>query len=355
MKKMVQNYSTGEPSCPLPLSSQEYILLAHGGGGKMTRTLIDTVFRPAFDNPQLESEHDGAVLDFERGPLVMTTDSYVVQPVIFPGGDIGSLSVNGTVNDLAMCGARPLYLSASFILEEGLPLETLRTIVSSMQGSARQANINIVTGDTKVVPKGKGDGIFINTTGVGRREHPSAVHPEKIQSGDAILLSGDIGRHGMAVMTAREGLGLENPISSDCAPLSNLVLKLLEAGIQIHCMRDLTRGGLATALIEIAQTSGLSIRIEETAVPIHENVRGACEILGFDPLYVANEGCFVMFVPGEDVAKALDILQEDPQGSQASVLGSVELSPSQSVILTTQIGSTRLLGLLSGEQLPRIC
>ncbi len=355
MKEAMTDFPDNGPACPISPSRKDTIQLAHGGGGKMTRQLIDEIFRPAFENSELETDHDGAILEFDQGSLAMTTDSYVVQPIIFPGGDIGSLAVYGTANDLAMCGARPLYLSAGFILEEGLPMATLQTVVNSMKEAARQAEVRIVTGDTKVVPKGKGDGIFINTAGVGRREHSFTIHPESVRSGDVVLLSGDVGRHGMAVMAAREGLGFENPIKSDCAPVSRLALKLLDAGIELHCMRDLTRGGLATALVEIAETADLSIRVDEKAIPVQESVQGACEILGFDPLYVANEGCFVAFVSEGDADNALAIMRDDPLGRQAGAIGRVERSPRKSVILTTRIGSTRLLDLLSGEQLPRIC
>ncbi len=355
MKKAMTDFTVNGPTCPTSPKRKETIQLAHGGGGKLTRQLIDEIFRPAFENSELETDHDSAILEFDGGSLAMTTDSYVVQPLIFPGGDIGSLAVNGTVNDLAMSGARPLYLSAGFILEEGLPLETLQTVVNSMQEAARQAEVKIVTGDTKVVPKGKCDGIFINTAGVGRREHSFNIHPASVRSGDVVLLSGDIGRHGMAVMAAREGLGFENPIKSDCAPVSRLALKLLDAGIELHCLRDLTRGGLATALVEIAQTASLSIRVEEKAIPVRENVQGACEILGFDPLYVANEGRFVAFLSAGGADRALEMMRDDPLGKEARVIGRVEQSPEKSVVLTTRIGSTRLLDLLSGEQLPRIC
>jgi len=295
------------------------------------------------------------VVDIPSEKLALTTDSYVVQPLLFPGGNIGSLAVNGTVNDLAMCGARPLYLTVGFILEEGLSMETLWTVVQAMKKAADHANVKIITGDTKVVDKGKGDGIFINTSGVGIIEHDQTIHPESIQAGDAVILSGDIGRHGMAIMAAREGMGFQNQIESDCASVSNMVQSLINAEIEIHCMRDLTRGGLATALIEIAQTSQFSININELEIPVREDVKGACEILGLDPLYVANEGQFVVFARAEHAKQAVEIIQNDPLGNQARIIGTVKEAPQKTVILKTKIGTTRLLDMLSGEQLPRIC
>jgi hydrogenase expression/formation protein HypE len=270
--------------------------------------------------------------------------------LFFPGGDIGTLAVNGTVNDLAMCGARPLYLSAGFILEEGLPVETLKRVVESMRDAAEAAGVEIVTGDTKVVDKGRCDGMYINTAGVGVVEHTLDIAPSSLQAGDAVILSGDIGRHGMAVMAVREGLGFESEIVSDCAPLSLPVLALIDAGIEIHCLRDLTRGGLATTLVEIALAARVRIHIEETCIPVCENVRGACEILGLDPLYVANEGRFIAIVPQEDVRRTVDIM-----GSAARCIGSVAESQRGVLTLKSAIGATRILEMLSGEQLPRIC
>jgi hydrogenase expression/formation protein HypE len=341
--------------CPLPIDSSSFITLAHGGGGKLTHQLIEKIFRPAFNNPELETQHDGAVFDVPSGRLAFTTDSYVVRPLIFPGGNIGSLAVNGTVNDLSMCGARPLYLTAAFIIEEGLHMETLWAIVQTMKTAADHAGVKIITGDTKVVDKGKGDGIFINTSGVGVIEHGLKIHPKSIQSGDVVLLSGDIGRHGIAIMAAREGLGFQNQIESDCAAVSSLVQSLIDANIEIHCMRDLTRGGLATALIEMAQTSGISINITESEIPVREDVKGACEILGLDPFYVANEGRFVVLVKAEDAARTLEVMQKNDLGDQARIIGTVKQAPQEKVILKTKVGTSRLLYMLSGEQLPRIC
>jgi hydrogenase expression/formation protein HypE len=355
MNKNEGKFSVGELSCPLPIDVSSVITLAHGGGGRLTHQLIEKLFKPAFNNSELETQHDGAVFDVPYERLAFTTDSYIVRPLIFPGGNIGSLAVNGTVNDLAMCGARPLYLTAAFILEEGLPMETLWTVVQSMREAADHAGVKIITGDTKVVDKGKGDGIFINTSGVGIIEHSLNIHPKNIQSDDVVILSGDIGRHGIAIMAAREGLGFQNQIESDCAAVSILIQSLIDADIEIHCMRDLTRGGLATALIELAQTARVSINIIESEIPVREDVKGACEILGLDPFYVANEGRFVVLVKARDVARTLEVLQKDELGSQAKIIGIVKEAPQEKVILKTKVGTSRMLDMLSGEQLPRIC
>lgn len=339
--------------------------------------LIEQMFASLFQS-DYHHQHDAAVFDGPSGQLAFTTDSYVVHPLFFPGGDIGSLAVYGTVNDLAMAGARPLYLSASFILEEGLPMTTLWQVVQSMQQAAKQANVQVVTGDTKVVERGKGDGLFINTAGVGVIEHHQTIHPQSIQPGDLVILNGDLGRHGIAVLAMREGLEFESEIRSDSAPLNHLVLDLLAAGVELHCMRDLTRGGLASALNEIAlaaesaMTSGrsLTIALNETSIPIREDVQGACEILGFDPLYVANEGRFVAFVPPQSVDLALSILdRQQPsthpeQGDihlqsqspiRAQVIGQVTTTASSRVTLKNRMGVERIVDFLSGEQLPRIC
>jgi hydrogenase expression/formation protein HypE len=313
------------------------------------------MFLPAFSNSLLGARHDGAVIDLPSCKLAFTTDSYVVRPLFFPGGDIGSLAINGTVNDLAMCGARPLYLSAGFILEEGLPMDTLWRVVQSMKASAEHAGVQLVTGDTKVVDRGKGDGIFINTAGIGVVESRQAISPAHVRPGDAILLSGDIGRHGIAIMAVREGLEFETTIVSDCAALSGIVMSLLESGIEVHCLRDLTRGGLASALIEIAEAAQLHFEIEETVIPMLEDVRGACEILGFDPLYVANEGRFVSFVPARDVERALQRMRAHPLGAQGCVIGTVADGNPGLVTMRSMIGATRIVDMLSGEQLPRIC
>jgi hydrogenase expression/formation protein HypE len=355
IKKEKGKVSINELTCPVPINASSFISLAHGGGGKLSHQLIEQIFKPAFENSELEVQHDGAVFDVPFERLAFTTDSYIVNPLIFPGGNIGTLAVNGTVNDLAMCGAKPLYLSVGFILEEGLPMETLWTVIQAMKYSADMAGIHIVTGDTKVVDKGKGDGIFINTSGIGKIEHGFTIHPNSIQPGDVILLNGDIGRHGIAIMAARESLGFQSQIESDCAPVSNLVQNLIDADIEIHCMRDLTRGGLATALIEIAETCKLSININEVEIAVREDVKGACEILGLDPMYVANEGRFVAFIQADQANRALEIMQNDPLGNQAKIIGTVNETPKEKVVLNTKLGTSRMLDMLSGEQLPRIC
>ncbi|MCX6829105.1 MAG: hydrogenase expression/formation protein HypE [candidate division Zixibacteria bacterium] len=342
-------------SCPIPISEYPHILLAHGGGGRLMHQLLEKIIVPAFSNEALEARHDGAVLNLQNTRLAFTTDSYVVKPLFFPGGDIGALAVYGTVNDLAMCGARPLYLSVGFILEEGLPMETFWKVVQSIRKAAETAGVQIVTGDTKVVDHGKGDGIFVNTAGIGIIARNINISPAGVKVGDVVLLSGDIGRHGMAIMAAREGLAFESTIESDCAPLSEPVMNLLAAGIEIRCLRDLTRGGLASALVEIAETSKCHIEIEETAIPVQENVKGACEILGLDPLYVANEGRMVVFVRAADAEKALALLRAHPCGAHAAIIGHVHQAPASMVTMKSRIGASRIVDMISGEQLPRIC
>jgi len=342
-------------ACPAPASDYRQILLAHGGGGTLMHRLLNQVFYPAFANDMLGQGGDGAILQVGGSRLAFSTDSYVVQPLFFPGGDIGTLAVNGTVNDLAMCGARPLYLSAGFIIEEGLSVETLRRVVDSMRHAAMTAKVQLVTGDTKVVEKGKGDGLFINTAGIGIIEHDLSVQPRSVKLGDVVIISGDVGRHGMAIMATREGLAFESDIESDCAPLAEPVLDLLDAGIEIHCLRDLTRGGLASGMVEIATTAGVHIHLEERAIPVREDVRGACEILGFDPIYVANEGRFALFLPEQDAGRALDILRTHANTEGAVRIGSVTDGRPGLVTMTTAIGSRRIVDMLSGEQLPRIC
>jgi len=342
-------------SCPIPISDYPEIVLAHGGGGALTHRLIEKMFLPAFANPIIEARHDGAVVSVGGSRLAFTTDSYVVQPCFFPGGDIGLLAVNGTINDLAMCGARPLYLSVALILEEGFAMADLWRVVSSMKDAARQAGVDLVTGDTKVVDKGSGDGIFINTSGIGLIEGDFTISPSNVHPGDAVIVSGDIGRHGMAVMAAREGLEFENPIESDTAALCAPVLSLLEAGIEVHCLRDPTRGGLATSLIEIAQVASLGVHIDEAAIPVSDEVRGACEILGLDPLYVANEGRFIAFVPAECRERALEVLRANPLCKGSCTIGTVSAGDAGMVVSKTLIGGRRVLDMLSGDQLPRIC
>jgi hydrogenase expression/formation protein HypE len=352
---MESEIKSGGFVCPIPIEHYPNVLLAHGGGGRLTQQLLEKIFLPAFANPMLGSRHDGATLDLAAQKLAFTTDSYVVQPLFFPGGDIGTLAINGTVNDLAMCGARPLYLSTGFIIEEGLPMETLWRIVQSMASAAKEAGVQLVTGDTKVVDRGKGDGVFINTAGIGVIESGHPISPASVKPGDTLILSGDIGRHGISIMAVREGLEFESTILSDCAPLSGIVLSLIESHTEVHCLRDLTRGGLASALVEIAETANLHLEITEAAIPLREDVKGACEILGFDPLYVANEGRFISFVPAGSADQALRIMRAHPLGEQASIIGTVRNDNPGLVTMRSRIGATRIVDTLSGEQLPRIC
>ncbi len=342
-------------SCPIPLQQYPQVLLAHGGGGKLMQDLVEKMFASTFGTAC--TQHDAIALEMPPGQLAFTTDSYVIQPLFFPGGDIGKLAIYGTVNDLAMAGARPLYLSVGFILEEGLEMATLWQIVRSIQAAAQSVNVQIVTGDTKVVERGKGDGIFINTSGLGVIEHELKIHPNSIRAGDVILVSGDLGRHGIAVMAQREGLTFETTITSDCAPLVDPIKNLLAAEIDVHCLRDITRGGLASVLNELAIASGTHFEIEEMSIPICEDVRGACEILGFDPLCVANEGRFVAIVSPETAARALGILQSHEASAQ--VIGRVTTKQAETnispVTLNNRFGIPRILERLSGEQLPRIC
>lgn len=342
-------------SCPIPLSDYPTVQLAHGGGGTLMHQLIDRIFRAAFRNEYLDAQLDSTVLELQGKRVAFSTDSYVVRPLTFPGGDIGTLAVNGTVNDLAMSGARPRYLSAGFILEEGLEMATLWHIVQSMQRCAVDAEVQIVTGDTKVVDRGKGDGIFINTTGIGTIEHALKIAPSSTMPGDALLLNGDLGRHGTAIIAQREGLQFETSIESDCAPLNGLVQALLDEGVALRCMRDLTRGGLSSALVEIAETGKRHLHIETRNVPVHDEVRGACEILGLDPMYVANEGRMLAIVPGEEAERALACMRTTQVGKGACRIGTVTNDTPGQVTVSSEIGATRILDMLSGEQLPRIC
>ena len=341
-------------NCPLPLRDYPVITMAHGGGGLLMRKLLEHLFWPTFQNPLLAEEHDGAVFQLGDKPLAFSTDSYVVHPLFFPGGNIGTLAVNGTVNDLCMCGARPKFLSAGFILEEGLPIETLWRVVQSMKAAAEEAGAQVVTGDIKVVDKGKGDGLYINTAGIGVVE-TQAMSPAHVQPGDAILLSGDVGRHGVAIMAVREGLDFETTIESDCVSLARPVMKLLESGVEVHCLRDLTRGGMATTLVEIAKKAGFRIHIDEDSIAVTEGVKGACEMLGLDPLYVANEGRFIAFVAPQEADQALSVLRSDSFCADATQVGSVLAEKNPIVTLKNRMGSTRILDMLMGEQLPRIC
>ncbi|HUA36902.1 MAG TPA: hydrogenase expression/formation protein HypE [Candidatus Sulfopaludibacter sp.] len=342
-------------SCPIPISQYPHVLLAHGGGGRLMHQLIGKMFLAAFRNPLLETQHDSTVVALTGKRLAFTTDSYVVRPLFFPGGDVGSLAVHGTVNDLAMSGARPLYLSAAFIIEEGLPMETLWKIACSMQQAAQRCGVQIITGDTKVVDKGKGDGVFINTAGIGVVEHGQNVAPQNVRAGDAVLVSGDVGRHGMSIMAAREGLQFESAIESDSAPVHEMVLDLLRAGVEIHCLRDLTRGGLASALNEIAEAARVRIEVGEKSIPVREDVHAACEMLGLDPLHVACEGRLVAFVAARDGERALKIMRRHTLGAQSATIGRVAESAAPLVTMKSAIGASRVLDMPSGEQLPRIC
>ena len=340
-------------SCPRPLR-HDTVQLAHGGGGRLMKELIEGVFLPILGtDPQ--GLHDSAVLEAGGVRLAFTTDGFVVHPRRFPGGDLGELAVYGTVNDLAMAGARPLALSAAFILEEGLPLEELAGLVASMKAAADRCGVRIVTGDTKVVDRGKGDGIFITTTGLGLVPGGVEVHPRRVRPGDAVLVSGDLGRHGIAVMSVREGLAFESTITSDCGPVHHLAAALLGAGLDVHCLRDPTRGGLASVLNEIATVAGVAIEARDDAMPVDEAVAAACEILGLDPLYVACEGRLVAFLPEAQAERALALLRAFPEGTGAAIVGRVIEGSAGRVTLRTPLGTARLLDLLSGEQLPRIC
>ncbi len=359
-------------SCPVPRENHATVQMAHGGGGRMMRALIEGVFFPRFnaaanagDASAKEPPHDSAVIACDAlpsaaGRLAFTTDTFVVSPLFFPGGDIGSLAVYGTVNDLAMAGARPLALSAAFVLEEGLAMDTLRRVVDSMQRAAQTAGVSIITGDTKVVDRGKGDGIFINTAGVGLIPPQVNISPARVEPGDAVIASGDLGRHGITVMSIREGLGFESKLKSDCGPLCGLVAKLLEADPDVHCLRDLTRGGLASALCEIAADARVGIRLSEAAIPVSAPVSAACEILGLDPLYVANEGRMVAFVPAQAAEATLQIMRDyfaafGPADCEPAVIGTVVAEHPGTVELRNALGGGRIVDMLSGEQMPRIC
>jgi len=342
-------------SCPLPLAHHDHIVLGHGSGGKLSAELMERVFLPAFHNEFLDKLDDQAVLQVGNARLAFTTDSFVVTPIFFPGGDIGRLAINGTVNDLAMSGARPLYLAAAFILEEGLSTDELRRIVQSMSAAARAAGVQLVTGDTKVVNKGKGDKVFISTTGIGVIEKPVSMSADRARPGDKIILSGYIGDHGMAILSQRENLEFEGMIESDCAALHNLVSDMLDVCVDIRCMRDPTRGGVATVLNEIAGRSNVGMLLREVDIPIRETVRGACELLGLDPLYVANEGKLIAIVPPESANAVVQEMRQNTLGLDARIIGEVTADHRGMVLMETEIGGTRVVDTLFGEQLPRIC
>ncbi len=343
-------------SCPLPLADYPNIVMGHGGGGRLGNELVEHLFLPAFRNAALENLGDAAVLDLGAGRIAMSTDSFVVQPLFFPGGSIGALAVNGTVNDLAVSGAVPKFLTAGFILEEGFPLSQLAAIVQEMASSAAAAGVQIVTGDTKVVERGHGDGCYINTAGVGVLREGISVGPHRAQPGDAILVSGTLGDHGMAIMSVREGLEFESQIRSDCAALNGLIANVLDVcGQAVHAMRDPTRGGLASTLNEIAQASDVGMMIDEPSLPVRPEVQSACELLGFDPVYVANEGKVVFFVAPEAAGDVLAILRAHPLGRDAARIGTVTAEHKRMLVARTAMGANRVISIQIGEQLPRIC
>lgn len=342
-------------TCPAPLGVKDTVLLGHGSGGKLSAELMRDIFLPAFANPVLSRLEDQAVLPVGGARLAFTTDSFVVKPLFFRGGDIGSLAVHGTVNDLAMGGAKPIALSAAFILEEGFPIESLRRITESMARAAAQAGVAIVTGDTKVVERGSGDGVYITTSGIGVVPEGVELSAANARPGDAVILSGAIGDHGTAILTEREGLELEGALESDSAPLNGLVEAILTVTRDVRAMRDPTRGGLASTLNEIAAQSRAGIELRETAIPIHAGVRGACEVLGLDPFYVANEGKLVAIVPAEAADTVVAAMRRHPLGAEAAVIGAVTGRHPGLVAMRTAFGTTRIVEMLAGDQLPRIC
>jgi len=333
---------------------EDKILLAHGSGGRLAHDLVEKSFVKTLANPLLARLDDSAVFDV-KGRLAFTTDSYVVSPIFFPGGDIGKLAVCGTVNDLAMSGAKPLYLSLAFIIEEGLLLSELEKVVGSVKKAAGEAGVEIVTGDTKVVPRGSADRLFINTAGVGLIPEGVDIAGDKAKPGDKVILSGAIGDHGIAVMSQREGLSFGTTLESDCAPLGSLVAEMLEVSRNINCLRDPTRGGLASTLNELAGQSKVSIRIEEKTIPVREEVLGACEMLGFDPLYIANEGRLVAIIPPEDADKVLKAMRKNKYAKDAVIIGEVAARPAGRVVMKTVLGAHRIVDMLVGDLLPRIC
>jgi len=342
-------------TCPAPLRDHPAIVMGHGGGGKLSAELIEHLFLPAFRNSTNAELGDSAVIELGGMRLAYSTDSFVVRPLFFPGGNIGELAVNGTVNDIAMSGARPLYMSAGFILEEGMPLEKLALIAESMGAAARRAGVALVTGDTKVVDRGHGDGVFINTSGFGIVPDGVQIGPSRARPGDVVIVSGDIGVHGIAIMSVREGLEFGAPVVSDTAPLNGLVAAMLEETRAIHVLRDPTRGGMASTLNEIAQASGVGIAIEERKLPVPDAVRAACELLGLDPLYVANEGKLVAIVPADVAEQVLACMQRHELGKRATIIGRVTDQHAGMVVARTGIGGMRVVDMMIGEQLPRIC
>ncbi|HKK98681.1 MAG TPA: hydrogenase expression/formation protein HypE [Desulfotignum sp.] len=337
------------------MTSDDTVSLDHGAGGKASHALFSEIILPLFHNDQLAQQDDGAVCEVPAGRLAFSTDSYVVDPIFFNGGNIGDLAVNGTVNDIAMCGAQPLFISVGLIIEEGLPKKDLQKILKTMARAADQAGVKIVTGDTKVVPRGKADKIFINTSGIGIIPEGVNVSGTRALPKDKIIISGTIADHGMAILNAREGLAFESDLKTDSAPLHGMVKSLLDAGCEIHVLRDPTRGGLGTTLNEIAAGSRVGITLFESALPVKGQVKGMCELLGFDPLYIANEGKLIAIVPEHDAGRVLDIIQADPFGTDAAIIGEVTDHLPGKVFLETAIGGRRMVDMLTGEQLPRIC
>ena len=342
-------------SCPTPLTTRDRVLLGHGSGGKLSAELVRDIFLPAFQNPALAKLDDQAIVNVNGSRIAVSTDSFVVKPLFFPGGDIGSLAVHGTINDLAMGGAQPLFLSAAFIIEEGFSMEMLRRVVSSLQRAADEAGVQVITGDTKVVEKGKGDGLFINTTGIGMVPNGLELSADRARPGDRVLLSGSIGDHGIAILAQREGLEFESAIESDSAALHGLVAEMLKTTNAFRCMRDPTRGGLSSTLNEIAEQSRVGIELDERSIPVRDDVRGACEMLGLDPLYVANEGKLVAIVPPEAADAVVGVMRGHPRGKQAQVIGTVNEKHPGLVTMRTALGTSRIVDMLSGDQLPRIC
>jgi hydrogenase expression/formation protein HypE len=341
-------------SCPAPVGRYEQIVLGHGSGGRLTQDLVSRVFLPAFSNPVLDALEDQATVEIAKTRIAFTTDSFVVRPLFFPGGDIGRLAIHGTVNDLAVGGAIPLFIAAAFVLEEGLPIADLERIAASMRRACDEARVTLVTGDTKVVDRGKGDKVFITTAGIGRAPE-RGLSVSAARPGDAVLVSGTLGDHGISIMSVREGLSFETVLESDCAPLVDLAQAVLAASPEARCMRDPTRGGLASALNEIAAASRAGVELEESLVPVRPEVRGACEILGLDPLYVANEGKLVAVVPEEDAESVLAAMRELPSGKNAARIGRIVADHPGVVTVRSILSGERVLGLLTGEQLPRIC
>ena len=341
--------------CPIPITDYDRVLMAHGGGGTLSHQLIHKMFFQHFNNEILKTEHDGAVFKIGKQRLAFTTDSYVVKPIFFPGGDIGELSVYGTVNDLAVCGADPLYISLGFIIEEGFPMEELWQIVQSIKRAAEQSGVEIVTGDTKVVDHGKGDKIFINTSGVGALLPDVDISSDRIKTGDKIIMSGKIAEHGIAILSSREEFDFETTVKSDTAPLNDMIKRILEKFPGIHMMRDPTRGGISSALNEIASQSRCGIYLDEQEIPVAEEINAICEILGLDPLYIANEGKVLLFVSPDEAEGVLKIMHKHRHGKDAKIIGEVVDDHPGRVVMKTRIGSNRVVDMLTGEQLPRIC